>query len=672
MSPPRIELRPPPNRGFLQGYPGIPASETRPEAHLSGAIAVQIPSSKGVEAAWLRVEMCKTETLPRGESWKELIGQGPVDVWTAGADGSGWATLTTVCAWHSLQRQCPFRLRIPERLPPTLSLEKGGGITYKLIASLKVRLKKGLMRKELYETVVQDVRDIVLEKHEQHSTWPIYNVPEEFEAHEGAYHATLYRHRRAYAPTDELDVRVIVMAQTPKPAKLKSITVGVRQTVTFFHDTQQASRPNDQRSIMLVSKSKSLRKKIQPGEYFLQDMSLVIPKNHTIMSVNTAKHIEVSHSLRVLIQMDKTTITLDRIHMLISGFMPNVSTAAIARIGPVPALDVLPESNPHAVRADTTVFVPDETARLPEVLPGVDASPVPAPPPANAAIYMDEHVPFPNFGQNDAEFLGTPTPRRHVTAPQEAELVPPNAMPVVHMRPGDIYPTDPMASPSRNSMSSHAYSGSGAGHIRALSASSIHGSFDMAPGQRPVSVFMEPPGSTAAPYRTSRTFPSAEQEKVRLFEQARAEAAHFQSQMESGVSFPDPAPPILVDGEYDQAGGVPIHTSTRDAPGSSHAAAEPVSLSEKEQLRRYQEAQDAVAQHLQAQEAPVSATSESSPSPFLTKSEQRAMEEKSQLQSHYAQMNAEASAPAPAPTETQAPAASTSDPPPRPPKVPLP
>jgi len=158
----------------LQGYPGIPASETRPEAHLSGAIAVQIPSSKGVEAAWLRVEMCKTETVPRGESWKELIGQGPVDVWTAGEDGNGWATLTTVCTRHSPQRQCPFRLTIPERLPPTLSLEKGGGITYKLIASLKVRLKKGLMRKELYETVVQDVRDIVLEKHEQHSTWPIY------------------------------------------------------------------------------------------------------------------------------------------------------------------------------------------------------------------------------------------------------------------------------------------------------------------------------------------------------------------------------------------------------------------------------------------------------------------------------------------------------------------
>lgn len=377
--------------------------------------------------------------------------------------------------------------------------------------------------------------------------------------------------------------------------------------------------------------------------------------------------------------MDKTTITFDRVQMLISGFLPNVSTAVVARIGPVPALDVLPESNPHAARPDTTVFVPDESARLPELLPGMEASPVPAAPPATVdpAIYMDEHVPFPTLGQNDADFLGTPTPRRLVSAPQAAELAAPNVQPLVHMRPGDIYPSDPMASPSRNSISSHAYSGSGAGHARVLSGTSMRNSID-SPGQRPVSVFMEPPSSTTAPYRMSRAFPSAEQEKVRLFEQARAEAARFQSQMESGVSFPEPAAPIVADPEYDQAWGVPIHASSHGADGatagSSHAAADPVSLSEKEQVRRYQEAQDAVAQHLRAQGAPASATSDAAPapSPILTKSEQRAMEEKSQLQSHYAQRSAEASVPAPAIAETQAPAASTMDPPPRPPKVPLP
>ncbi|KAL4399722.1 division septum assembly protein [Malassezia pachydermatis] len=105
MSPPKVYvcmsaspssfLRPPPNRDFLQGYPGISASDTRPDAHLSGTVEVQT-TSKGVEAAWLRIEMCKIETLPRGETWKELIGQGPIDVWTSSQGGSPWELLRTV------------------------------------------------------------------------------------------------------------------------------------------------------------------------------------------------------------------------------------------------------------------------------------------------------------------------------------------------------------------------------------------------------------------------------------------------------------------------------------------------------------------------------------------------------------------------------------------------
>lgn len=57
-------------------------------------------SAKPIEAAWVRVEMAKTETLPSGESWTELIGQGPMDVWAApgGAhvDGEAWAQLPSV------------------------------------------------------------------------------------------------------------------------------------------------------------------------------------------------------------------------------------------------------------------------------------------------------------------------------------------------------------------------------------------------------------------------------------------------------------------------------------------------------------------------------------------------------------------------------------------------
>lgn len=370
--------------------------------------------------------------------------------------------------------------------------------------------------------------------------------------------------------------------------------------------------------------------------------------------------------------------------MLISGFMSNVSAATIARIGPVPALDVVPDSNPHNARPDTTVFVPDEPALLPQVLASGtkgNAAPLAASPVAAASsVYMDEHVPFPTLGHNDADFLGTPTLRRMVPTPTSpsapmGDCMPPNVVPLVHMRPGDVYPSDPLASPSHGSASPHAQGSTGAGHRRVISSSSFGGSPDSpTPARRPVSVFMEPPSNTSWPYRPSRTFATAEQEKVRLFEQAREEAAKFQAQMASGVTFPDAVEP-----DYDPAGGVPIHArAAEETVGtSSHTLDEPVSLSEKEQLRRYHEAQDAVAQHLRAQEASShEQATVATPAPFLTRSEQRAMEEKSQLQSHYAQQSAEEPPAVPAPAlTTLAPevfdAPPASDPPPRPPKVPL-
>ena len=47
---------------------------------------------------------------------------------------------------------------------------------------------------------------------------------------------------------------------------------------------------------MLVSKNKNFRKKLKSGEFFMADLSVLIPKKPTIMSIHTAKHIEVSHS----------------------------------------------------------------------------------------------------------------------------------------------------------------------------------------------------------------------------------------------------------------------------------------------------------------------------------------------------------------------------------------
>lgn len=97
----KLTLRPPPHRNFIQGYPGIPAGLNRPSAHVAGSVEVRL-GGKGLKASWLRIELRKIESTAT-ENWGELIGRGPIEVWTAQGtaehdDEGDWDLLQTVCS----------------------------------------------------------------------------------------------------------------------------------------------------------------------------------------------------------------------------------------------------------------------------------------------------------------------------------------------------------------------------------------------------------------------------------------------------------------------------------------------------------------------------------------------------------------------------------------------
>lgn len=538
---------------------------------------------------------------------------------------------------------------MPEKLPPSLRLDKTSGIKYQLIATLKVRLKKGLLRKKKYETTVQDIQDLVLEKHELHSTWPIYNQPEEFETKEGPFSAKLFRNKCAYGVTDQMDVRLVVSSQAAKTVKLKSITIGVRQTVTFFPEKGASSQPIHQKSEMLATKTKRLGKKIMQGEFFLQDLSLVIPKNHAIMSIHTAKHIEISHCLRVDINLEKSTLTFDRIDVLISGFLPSASSSLITRIGDVPSLDATQESNPHSAREHTSVFVPEGESILPSHVPLEDPDP---------AIYTDDAVPMPDIESSDFAALGTATPHRPVSftsspvSPTSAWRASTTIDPSISMRPGDILPMV-SAGPTDPSL---------------LRNSARMSQMNSLPTPNPAATSTPSPITRVKPPQaavSSGSFRTAEQEKVQLFERARAEAEQYQSEMGEDVTFPRENRPM---GDYSMHN---VNSSNPNNIFAAHASV-PSHAEEGRRLRINPE-------------APSHPDEDKVSSPYITKSEAQAMEEKSKLQSHYAQLDARqvepvsSYEPTPAPSYMAPPGVPRSQPsepgssgyPPRPPKVPL-
>ncbi|EPQ27867.1 uncharacterized protein PFL1_04611 [Pseudozyma flocculosa PF-1] len=314
MSQPKLTLRPPPHREFVQGYPGIAGSSTRSPAHLAGNVEVRL-GTKGLKAAWLRIELRKLETLPGGESWGELIGRGPIDVWTASKqeafkseDERGWEVLQTA--------DFPFQVAIPEGLPPSAKLDKQAGVAYELVTSLC---------------------------HELHSSWPVYHYPDEHETALDGIRVKLHRSQTCYGPGDQVDVRILVSSDSVSPVKLKNVSFSIRETITFRGGTRKAfgsKSAASQKTETLASKTKPLGKKVYKGDIHTFDLSCTIPKSHTLMTIQTAKHIEVAYTLRVQVEAGKKPIILDHLPITLSNFARTVSDATVDKIGFVPGLSV--------------------------------------------------------------------------------------------------------------------------------------------------------------------------------------------------------------------------------------------------------------------------------------------------------------------------------------------
>ena len=296
---------------------------------------------KGLKASWLRIELRKLESVPGGEHWGELIGRGPIDVWLARgsgangnaaqgyrsprmASGGGHKKSGSVAGffggggngdggrqnadddeegWEVLQNaDFPFRVMIPEGLPPSAKLDKQCEIAYELVTSLCVKTKKGLLRKESVSSIIQSTHPVVLEKHELHSLWPMYNCHDDHDITEDDVKLKVFRQRTGYGPGDQVNVRVVVLSNNVQPLKLKSISFSIKETVTFKGSNKfikggnADSKGASQRAEVITGKGRTLGKKIYRGDSQMYDLSATIPKSHSLMTIGTAKHVEVSYT----------------------------------------------------------------------------------------------------------------------------------------------------------------------------------------------------------------------------------------------------------------------------------------------------------------------------------------------------------------------------------------
>ncbi|KDQ10215.1 hypothetical protein BOTBODRAFT_36489 [Botryobasidium botryosum FD-172 SS1] len=328
----KITLRPPPHVEFVDGYPGIPQSPERPQAAIKGSVELRPAPGHPVKAKWVRLELRKIETLPGGgqtNTFIDFIGQSPVNVWQAQNE------------WDLLQTQdIPFHLRIPESIPPSIALERGAGIKYDLVVSLCVKGKKGFFHRNTSPTISANAQ-IIIDKHELHSAWPIYAQPDARSSVGEGVTLIVERTFSCYGPGDRVVVRASVRADHPSFVVLRAYEFALRETVIYrpiIHPGSSKKSGPQVRTTHLGEQKVPMNAQLPRGMQHTAELGCQIPLAHKMMTVNTARYIEVSYSIHVAVILGDGKQVAVNLPITLTNWPRSVSVDAVRRIGFAPNL----------------------------------------------------------------------------------------------------------------------------------------------------------------------------------------------------------------------------------------------------------------------------------------------------------------------------------------------
>ncbi|QRV90142.1 arrestin [Ceratobasidium sp. AG-Ba] len=302
-----------------------------------------------VKAKWVRVELRKIEVLPGGgqnNTFSETIGERPITLWASQQEE--FAELSS--------NDFPFHINIPEAVPPSIALERGAAIKYELIASVMLKGKKSLFKRDP-APITTHTAPVVIEKYDLLQTWPIYAIQQSRTANANGVTLVANFMQSAFGPGDVVPVEAILRADVPGAGViLRAYELTVRETLIFrsspppmpqhnhphlhLHSQPPQKRvPAAQtRSNIVTDQKVPVPVQLFPGSQHRCDLGCQIPMVQTNVTVRTARHIEVNYVVQVKAVLSNNVAVSVDLPVTITNWQRQASQDAVARIGFVPEL----------------------------------------------------------------------------------------------------------------------------------------------------------------------------------------------------------------------------------------------------------------------------------------------------------------------------------------------
>ncbi|KAG6829400.1 hypothetical protein H0H87_011529 [Tephrocybe sp. NHM501043] len=256
----------------------------------------------------------------------------------------------------------PFSIRIPESIPPSIALDNKAGIQYELVASLCTKgkrsvpdfnglllswslnaISRGFFRKRK-SVVVSTQAPIIIDKHELHSTWPVYCQPETRQVIQDGATLIVDRTQTCYGPGDRVSVIALLKSDTLTNTILRGFELTLKE-VTIFHPGAHPGRKVAaplERIVTICDSKLPINGALYPGHEHRAELTCAISQNHTTTSLNSARHIDVTYILSIKAIVDNVAPIVMDLPVIVSNWQRVVSQEAVRRIGPTPGLSLGP------------------------------------------------------------------------------------------------------------------------------------------------------------------------------------------------------------------------------------------------------------------------------------------------------------------------------------------
>lgn len=149
--------------------------------------------------------------------------------------------------------------------------------------------------------VISSQAPIIIDKHDLHSTWPVYCQPESRTIAQEGVNLTVDRNQTCYGPGDRISVIATLKSDSLHTVLLRGFELTLKETTIFRAGPYVSGKKSSpQVRVSAISESKlPVNATIYGGTQQRAELVCGLSPNHTTTTLNAARHIDITYVLSV-------------------------------------------------------------------------------------------------------------------------------------------------------------------------------------------------------------------------------------------------------------------------------------------------------------------------------------------------------------------------------------